>query len=80
MSVGHAEQDASDEAFHMDAEYLYTLEASGIPPAWLTLMIGALVILIRNINPGKGFYNGMRCIIKRMHSRALEIEIAASEY
>jgi adenine/guanine phosphoribosyltransferase-like PRPP-binding protein len=80
MSVDHAEQGANDEAFHMDVEYLYTLEASGIPPAWLALKIGAPVILMRNINPPKGFYNGTRCIIKRMHSRALEIEIAAGEY
>jgi hypothetical protein len=80
MSVDHAEQGADHEAFHMDDEYLHTLETSGIPPARLTLKVGAPVILMRNMNPAKGFCNGTRCIVKRMHSRALEIEIAAGEY
>ena len=80
VSVDRAEQGADDEAFHMDDEYLHTLEASGIPPARLTLKIGAPVILMRNMNPAKGFCNGTRCIVKRMHSRALEIEIAAGEF
>src|SRR5271170_3677616 len=69
-----------DEAFHMDNEYLHTLEASGIPPARLTLKVGAPVILMRNMNPAKGFCNSTRCIVKRMHSRALEIEIASGEF
>ena len=36
--MDHAEQGADDEAFHMVFEHL---EASGIPPARLTLKIGA---------------------------------------
>jgi ATP-dependent exoDNAse (exonuclease V) alpha subunit len=79
-SVDHAEQGADDDAFHMDDEYLHTLETSGIPPARLTLKVGAPAILMRNMNPVKGFCNGTRCIVKRMHSRALEIEIASAEY
>jgi hypothetical protein len=59
---------ANDEAFHMVFEYL---EASGIPPARLTLKIGALVMLIRGMNPVMAFANSARCIVKRMHSRVL---------
>jgi hypothetical protein len=80
VSVDSAEQGADDEAFHMDDEYLHTLEASGIPPARLTLKVGAPVILTRNMNPANGFCNGTRCIVKRMHSRALEVEIASGEF
>lgn len=79
-SVDHAEQGADNEAFHMDDEYLHTLETSGIPPARLALKVGAPVILLRNMNPANGFCNGTRCIVKRIHSRALEIEIASGEY
>jgi hypothetical protein len=37
----------------MDVEYLHTLEASGIPPARLTLKAGALVISPHNMNPAE---------------------------
>ena len=79
-SVDHAEQGADDETFHMDDEYLHTLETSGIPPARLTLKVGAPVMLMRNMNPANGFYNGTRCTVKRLHSKALEIEIASGEF
>jgi hypothetical protein len=51
MSVDHGEQGTNDEAFHMDVEHIYTLEASSIPPPLLMLKIGAPVILMRNIYP-----------------------------
>jgi hypothetical protein len=50
VSMDHAKQGADDEAFHMVFEYL---EASGIPPARLTLKIGAPVMLIQSMNPVK---------------------------
>lgn len=52
----------------------------GIPSARLTLKVGALVILMRNINPVKGFYNGTRYIVKRIYFRVLKIEITFDEY
>jgi hypothetical protein len=79
-SVDYAEQETDDDAFHIDDEYLPTLKASGIPPARLILKVDAPVMFIRNINPANGFCNGTRCIVKRIHSRALEVEIAAGEF
>ena len=48
----------------MNNKYLYILKALKIPPARLTLKIGTPVILIRNINSAKRFYNNTRYIIK----------------
>jgi hypothetical protein len=64
----------------MDDEYLYTLKASGIPPARLTLKISALVILLRNMNPANGFCNGTRLVVVRMYSRAIKVEIISGEF
>jgi len=80
ISVDTAEQGADNEAFHMDDEYLHTLEASGIPPARLTLKIGAPVMLLRNMNPANGFCNGTRLVVTRMHSRAIEVKIISGEF
>jgi hypothetical protein len=64
----------------MDDEYLYILETLDIPPVRLILKIGAPIILIRNMNPAKEFYNGIRYIVKRIYFRALKIEITADKY
>ena len=64
----------------MEVEYLHILETSGIPSARLTLKISPPEILMRNMNPANGFYNGTRCIVKRIHSRAPEVEIISGEF
>jgi ATP-dependent exoDNAse (exonuclease V) alpha subunit len=79
-SVDSAEQRSEDEAFHMNDEYLHTFEAFGIPPPRLTLKIDAPMMLMRNMNPAKGFCNGTRCIVKRMHSRVIKVEISSGEF
>jgi hypothetical protein len=35
---------------------------------------------MRNINPAKGFYNGTRYIVKRIHSRVIKVEISFGEF
>jgi hypothetical protein len=44
------------------------------------LKIGAPIILIRNMNPAKEFYNGIRYIIKRIHSRVIKVEISFGKF
>jgi hypothetical protein len=44
------------------------------------LKISAPVILIRNINPAKRFYNGIRYIVKRIYSRVIKVEISFGEF
>lgn len=48
-------------------EYVNSITPSGLPPHQLDLKIGSIVILLRNINPRRGFCNGTRMIVKEMH-------------
>jgi hypothetical protein len=44
------------------------------------LKINALIILMRNINPVKGFYNNTRYIVKRIYSRVIKVKISSGEF
>jgi hypothetical protein len=57
------------------SEFLNTLEVSGMPSHKLPLKIGALVILLRNLDPSAGLCNGTRLIVRRLMMRVIEAEI-----
>jgi hypothetical protein len=44
------------------------------------LKINAPIILIRNINPAKRFYNNIRYIVKRIYSRVIKVEISFGKF
>ncbi|CAG8698277.1 3716_t:CDS:1, partial [Ambispora leptoticha] len=56
-------------------EFLNSLTPSGMPPHELNLKIDVPVILLRNINPAEGLYNGTRLIIKNCYDYIFEAEI-----
>jgi hypothetical protein len=53
-----ASTDGGILADQLNPEFLATLSPSGFPPAKLQLKIGAPIILLRNLNPRQGLYNG----------------------
>ncbi|KAH7653509.1 DNA helicase protein [Dioscorea alata] len=53
-------------------EFLNTLKFTGIPNHELTLKIGCVIMLIRNISQTNGLCNGTRLIITQMHHNILE--------
>jgi hypothetical protein len=57
------------------SEFLNTLEVNGMPSHKLLLKIGAPVILLRNLDPLAGLWNGMRLIVRRFTMRVVEVEI-----
>lgn len=59
----------------MPAEYLRSLEASGLAPGELSLKPGCPIILLRNLAPAAGLCNGTRLVVRRMSNRVLEAEI-----
>lgn len=54
------------DAANFSLEYLHRQQPSGMPPHKLTLKVGVVVMLMRNIDPTNGLSNGTRLTIVRM--------------
>ncbi|XP_055523077.1 ATP-dependent DNA helicase PIF1-like [Wyeomyia smithii] len=67
-------EDVNDN-YAYPVEHLYTLNPSGVPPHVLYLNPGTIVMLLRNLNPGKGLCNGTRMIVKTLHASFITCEI-----
>jgi hypothetical protein len=61
------------------AEYLNSLNASGIPLAKLALKVGAPIMLLRNLDPSKGLCNGTRMIVTDIRPRVLRCRIITGD-
>lgn len=61
-------------------EFLNTQTPSGMPPHVLVLKEGAVVMLLRNLNPQKGLCNGTRLIIKKLQKNVIWAEIMCEAY
>jgi hypothetical protein len=57
------------------SEFLNTLEVSGMPSHKLLFKIGALVMLLRMLDPLTGLCNGTRLIVRCFTMRVIEPEI-----
>ena len=61
------------------AEYLNSINCSGLPLAKLKLKIGCPVMVFRNLFPAEGVCNGTRGIVSKMFTRVIEIELMSEE-
>jgi len=57
-------------------EFLNSVNISGMPQHKLALKIGQPVICLRNVNTCEGLCNGIRFIIRKLHTRIIEAENA----
>ena len=53
---------------------------SGLPPSTLRLKVGAPVVLLRNLYPASGEFNGSRLIITRLGRRCIEGQMVGGEF
>jgi ATP-dependent DNA helicase PIF1 len=56
-------------------EYLNTIDVPNLPSHELNLKVGALVILLRNLDPSAEMCNGTRMRVARCEGRVVECEI-----
>jgi ATP-dependent DNA helicase PIF1 len=58
---------------------LNSLNPAGIAPHKLTLKVGAIVMLIRNLNTKGGIVNSTRLLVKRLSLNVIEGEVISGE-
>lgn len=65
---------------HFPLEFLNSLTPSGYPPHELKLKVGAIVMLLRNLDVKNGLCNGTRLIIEQLHPHLICCKIATGSY
>lgn len=66
---------SDEEVYQVSPEYLQTLNPGNFPPSRLTLKVGCIIMLLRNLNPQRGLCNGTRMIVKEIGSYLLKVAI-----
>jgi ATP-dependent exoDNAse (exonuclease V) alpha subunit len=61
-------------------EFLRTLEPLSLPLSVLKVKLGCPLMLLRNLDPGKGLCNGMRMILLQAYHRVLEVVIMGRDH
>ena len=61
-------------------DFLRTIEPPSLPLSELKMKIGCPLMLLRNLDPGKGLCNGTRMILLRAYPRILEVMIISGDH
>lgn len=80
LSVDDIISDDDNDKYNFPVEYLNNQMVSGIPPHALTLKVGAVILLLRNIDPEKGLSNGTRLIVIELKDSAIVAEIISESH
>ena len=68
-----------EQSVKFPAEFLNSIEVSGLPQHILSLKVGMPVMLFRSIKPPE-LMNGTRCIIHSCNRNTVEVEIAVGAH
>lgn len=65
-AIDTVEVDDPDEAANYPTEFLNSLQPNGLPPYALTLKVGSIVMLLRNIDSKRHLCNGTRLVVTEL--------------
>ena len=63
-SIDSLHSEDAEEIAYFSTKFLNTLRLSGLPPHVLKLKVGAIIILLKNMDSRKGLCNGTRLLIR----------------
>lgn len=79
-SIDEAECEENVDVTHFPLEFLNSLTPAGYPPHELKLKIGAVIMLMRNLDVKNGLCNGTRLIVVRLDNNLIGCKIATGSY
>jgi hypothetical protein len=79
-SIDTMDSEDPEEIANYPAEILNTFDVSGLPPHQLNLKVGAIVILLKNIDSRHGLCNGTRLLIKNLTDNVIVATIATGKH
>ena len=74
-SVDSIVSDNEEDIVNYPQELLHSMNPSGLPPHELHFKVGAVIMLLRNLNTKRGLCNGTRLIVTSMHTNFITAKV-----
>ena len=80
FSADSVQCDTEEEGHQYPTEFLNSITPSGMPPHKLTLKVGCIIMLLRNINIYEGLCNGTRLIVRSLHEHCIQSDVLTGSH
>ena len=80
LSADRVISDEEDDAINFPVEQLNKEQPSGMPPHKITLKVGVVIMLLRNLSPENGLSNGTRLIVEKLYEHSIVGKIISESH